>query len=172
MNAAILKGYKKIKQFKTELSKSIDNKVYNNTTKPKVSETEGKPWIGNFIGPGPDKDPNKLPDPHDSKKFLKPTNETDGAAQKHDYGYWEKNATGVQGALINLNVTNVDSKLVQNCEIVMQNHVQGKTDEYTNKPISYKTFIEAQAIVTAFSFITGYKIEANSLIKTFTDQLK
>jgi len=125
-------------------------------------------WFEHFIGPGPDDiDPYKIPDPEHPGKYLQPKNLTDAAAQKHDKRYFEAKASGVQGALLDTNVRDADMALVGDSYKVMEDYVNGKIDTWTNKPISYKTFFEAQAIVTVFAPISSYKYAVYSIQQSF-----
>ena len=62
-------------------------------------------WYGNFLGPGP----NGNPDP--SSLGLTPINQLDSAAYNHDVFYYYCNATGVSGALFDLDVALADAQL-------------------------------------------------------------
>jgi len=61
-----------------------------------------------FIGPGPDVDPYKIPDPNHPGEYLKPTNVADAAAQRHDKAYYDAGSSGVEGATKDLKVMEAD----------------------------------------------------------------
>jgi hypothetical protein len=62
-------------------------------------------WFGsNFIGPGPDCDPDDIKDLQGNK--LQPIDEVDAAAKAHDKAYYQAKTGGIIGAIGNQDVAN------------------------------------------------------------------
>jgi len=75
-----------------------------------INYGDGKPLYKNFVGPSPDVNPYKLKG--EDGNVLRPLNLVDYVARNHDLGYYLKGATGVKGALFNIDVAEEDRKFM------------------------------------------------------------
>lgn len=117
------------------------------------------PWYGNFLGPGPDGpkfNPYKLIGPNG--KVLKPIDMVDAAAQRHDYSYWQLQASGVQGALFDREVWLADLALARSAAEVMDRWVLGQNDTITGKPISNAEAAWAEGVTLLFGGLGSAKL--------------
>jgi RHS repeat-associated protein len=105
----------------------------------------------NFIGPGPDRDPYKIPDPRNPGRFLTPIDQIDKAAQLHDAAYFKARTGGIKGAFFNEAVTIADAMLALRANKIITQHAFG------NVAISQRTANLAQATFAAFAAITVQK---------------
>ena len=135
---------------------SSNNTSSNGEKSPNGNDPKDpKPWYGNFVGPGPDKNPYHLKD--QNGKTLKPIDMIDAAAQKHDYAYFKANTGGIHGALFNKTVANADIALAHEAEWVIFRYTIGLEDDITGQPITPKEFSAAIIITDLFSSLGNLK---------------
>ncbi len=116
----------------------------------------------NFIGPGPDCDPDDIEDQFGKK--LIPIDEVDHAAKIHDKAYHQAKTGGVIGAIGNPDVAKADRDLVIACSKTIIKFELRMTDNITGLAINYATYLRAVAIVTAFTPISAYKTTFNTML--------
>lgn len=127
-------------------------------TAPDEPVYDGDMFMGtNFVGPGPDADPYTLPDIKSGKGYLKPKDEVDAAAQKHDEAYWKAGASGVKGALFDKRVKSADIELRNSVANVILKYATQQKDFITNRTVSYTTFKIASAILVSFNVVVFLK---------------
>jgi len=122
-------------------------------------EYDGKAWgQTNFVGPGPNQNPYTIDDPNNKGQFLKPLDEIDAAAQRHDDVYWKTGTGGPTGALFNKAVVTADIQLAMDAKTIMQRYEQGAIDVKTGYPISERTYTMAKIVYNTFSAIAVNKL--------------
>ena len=124
-----------------------------------ASAYENEAWFGsNFIGPGPNADPYTIINLSSAEgEYLQPVDALDEAAQRHDYAYWKSRASGVSGALFNLDVTDADTQLATDAARIVGGYFNNEIDEVTKKPISFRTAFNAFKVYEAFRNISVVK---------------
>ena len=117
------------------------------------------PWYGNFLGPGPSKNPYKLlgPDGH----YLKPIDMLDAAAQRHDYAYDQAKTGGVYGALFVDKVGQADRDLAWSAITIVDMYNKGINDSITGKQITAGEYQWAQRVSISFSILGDLKAIGN-----------
>lgn len=115
----------------------------------------GKAWFNsNYIGPGPDGNPN----PYDLLKGgLKPLDIIDKAAFDHDVGYYYANATGAKDAVVKKALLGADMKLAADAKKAIDGYRKGAIDTVTGEKISQRTYNMARLVYGAFSSIKREK---------------
>ncbi|MDR6544283.1 hypothetical protein J2810_000305 [Chryseobacterium rhizosphaerae] len=126
----------------------------------------GEGYFGsNYIGPGPDIDPNDL-----LRAGLKPLDMVDQAAFEHDRAYYEANTGGVKGALFEKSIAYADMTLAKNAMKVINGYKKGQIDTITGQKISQRTYNMARLVYTAFKSIDYQKsvrININNKVNHF-----
>jgi hypothetical protein len=133
------------------LDVNLSNFHILNFGKTFIPGADPEPWYGSFVGPGPN-----IPTSEQGKRSV---NEIDYAASKHDDAYLSNNATGVDGALYNLQVLNADIELVNYARRIISKYVNRETDIITQEIVSYETFLIAKSVENVFSLIVAMKKE-------------
>jgi RHS repeat-associated protein len=134
----------------------------------------GKAYFGsNYIGPGPDVDPNDL-----LKGGLKPLDMVDQAAFKHDRAYYEASTGGVKGALLEKSIAYADMALAKDAKNVINGYKKGQMDPITGQKISERTYNMARLVYAAFKSIDYQKsvrininTKANHFYNTIINQI-
>ncbi|WP_312903060.1 RHS repeat-associated core domain-containing protein, partial [Chryseobacterium taichungense] len=113
----------------------------------------GDAWFGsNYIGPGPDVDPNTL-----LKAGLKPLDMVDQAAFKHDVAYYNANTGGIKGAMFEKAIAYADNTLAKDAKNVINGYKRGNIDPVTGQKISQRTYNMAKLVYAAFKTISYQK---------------
>ncbi|REC48607.1 RHS repeat-associated core domain-containing protein [Chryseobacterium pennipullorum] len=127
---------------------------------------DGEGYFGsNYIGPGPDVDPNEL-----LRAGLKPLDMVDQAAFEHDRAYYEANTGGVKGALFEKSIAYADMALAKNAMKVINGYKKGQIDTITGQKISQRTYNMARLVYAAFKSIDyqkSFRINVNSKVNHF-----
>jgi RHS repeat-associated protein len=119
------------------------------------------PWYGNFLGPGPDRNPYQLKGYNG--RPLKPIDMVDAAAQRHDLAYYNAHISGVKGALFDDAVGAADRQLAASAHQIDLMYNNGINDSITNRPISLIEYRWALRVEVAFGFLGGLKWIGNTL---------
>ncbi|GAB4258812.1 MAG: hypothetical protein Kow0079_16020 [Vicingaceae bacterium] len=91
----------------------------------------------------------------------------DKAAMIHDQDYDKLQASGIKGALFQINTVFADIKLIAAAQKIIDNYGNNDfIDPYTGKPISDETYQHAILVKAAFSAI------ANNKLKAYTQEKK
>ncbi|MCJ7933834.1 MAG: hypothetical protein MUW56_09410 [Chryseobacterium sp.] len=126
----------------------------------------GEAYFGsNYIGPGPDIDPNEL-----LRAGLKPLDAVDQAAFKHDRAYYEASTGGVKGALFEKSIAYADMTLAKDAKNVINGYKKGQIDPITGQKISQRTYNMARLVYAAFKSIDYQKsvrININTKVNHF-----
>lgn len=125
----------------------------------------------NFWGPGPDADPYTLSDK--SGGYMTPANELDRGAQAHDLDYYRKGASGVSGALFNIDVADADAKLATTSFKIYYRGFLMEKDNITNKKIiTNSEMAVAPATGLFFGIISLYKVPLLRAKETINEMQK
>ncbi len=126
-------------------SKSVQNSIKESNI-PYKKMTNA--LYGNYVGPGPDKDPVFMR----FTEGIEPKNKIDLAAYYHDIDYFKNRTGGVFGAFLNLNVLNADAKLTKSAFRVFIS-----TSDPKERVVSYYIFALFGPIVVYKSFVKGVR---------------